>query len=493
MVEPAFDRRERIPEAAGEVQGDDLDAQSDEELLRRYRDDRGGDVFTAMVRRHQPMVLRTCQRLVRNLHDAEDAAQSVFLVLAERPEVVRSSLVGCLHGLARAAVSELCRSRRRRTEREELAARINSMFARLRGRGQPMENQELGEELDVALGQLPDRLKQAVILRYLEGHSQEEAARRAGCTIATLGWRSMKGLQRLRTILGRRGVALSTAGLLTALAAEARAAAALATAGAASAPATAAAASVAAILVKRSLLGLALRRAAIVLLLLGAGVGLGVGLALQPPAAPNSPPNPAAPVAARGAEAKALGLFEDHRDIGGPAHDGEAKLEGGAYTVRGGGADIYKEADQFHFVYRKSDDDGEIIARVSSESEQEGRQVFAGVMFRETLDADSHHVAVLLSADGKWHVTHRDKDHPASSCDNDPTEGGNRWVRLTRRGNAFTAYTRPAETEKWKQVGELELPMNSSLYVGLAVTAHDNEKLAETTFDCVSVQSRPRR
>jgi hypothetical protein len=62
-----------------------------------------------MVRRRQPMVFRARLRLVGNLHDAEDATLSIFLVVAQRAEVVRRSLAGCLHELARAAVSELCR------------------------------------------------------------------------------------------------------------------------------------------------------------------------------------------------------------------------------------------------------------------------------------------------------------------------------------------------------------------------------------------------
>jgi hypothetical protein len=55
------------------------------------------------------MVFRTCLRLVGNVHDAEDATQSVIQVLAQRPEVVRRSLAGCLHELGRVVVSELCR------------------------------------------------------------------------------------------------------------------------------------------------------------------------------------------------------------------------------------------------------------------------------------------------------------------------------------------------------------------------------------------------
>ena len=156
MIDPSFESLDRPDESAGGVWADGPESLADEELLRRYRDTGEAAAFAAMVRRHQPMVLRTCLRLARNLHDAEDAAQTVFLVLAERPKVVRRSLVGCLHGLARAAVGEMRRTRYRRTEREAVAVRIRSMFTRLRSGGQPLEHEELREELDAALERLPD-------------------------------------------------------------------------------------------------------------------------------------------------------------------------------------------------------------------------------------------------------------------------------------------------------------------------------------------------
>ena len=495
MVEEAFDRLNQVQDSAGATRTDDLALLADEELLRRYREARGADAFAAMVRRHQSMVLRTCLRLVRNQHDAEDAAQSVFLVLAERPEVVSRSLAGWLHGLARAAVSELFRSRRRRTEREEMAARMKSMFARLRGGSQPVEHQELGEELDAALAQLPDQLQQAVILRYLEGHSQQEAANRAGCTQVTMGWRSMKGLERLRTILGRRGVVMTSAALLAVLGAEARATAALGLAGAATGRATATAARVAAVLVNRSLLSVTLRRGAVFGLLLAAGLGLGIGFGLKRPdkaQPPANPPPQAAGQAPDGA-APALGLFDRDLDIGGPKWKGAATFGGDVYTIRGGGDAIYFKADQFRFVCRPWTGDGEIIARIESDPNQDARQVAAGVMFRESLEAGSPHVSILMGANGQYDFKYRKTANDSSGCDNTPGDTpGKYWVRLVREGNKFTASVRRDGKDTWELPKELQLPMKSSLYVGLAVTAHDNAQLATATVDHVSIRSRPR-
>ena len=144
--------------------------------------------------------------------------------------------------------------------------------------------------------------------------------------------------------------------------------------------------------------------------------------------------------------------------------------------------------DQFHFVCRPWTGDGEIIARIQSDPKQEALQVCAGVMFRASLAPESPHATILLAADGKCHIKYREAGSLASGCDNGD-QPGHHWARLVRRRNTFTAYTRRDGTETWKLVKELELPMSSSLYVGLAVTAHDNAQLATTTIDRVSLRN----
>jgi hypothetical protein len=152
-------------------------------------------------------------------------------------------------------------------------------------------------------------------------------------------------------------------------------------------------------------------------------------------------------------------LFDRSLDIGGPARAGDAQRAGDVYTIRGGGRHIYGESDQFRFVCRPWMGDGEIIARVASDPNQDARQVATGVMFRERLTADSKHVAVLVTANGDCHVKYRAGASPATACDIVQRDTpGKLQVRLVRRGNTFTTYFRSDGEQTWKLVKELESP-----------------------------------
>lgn len=184
---------------------------SDAELLLRYQSEHSHGTFNEIVQRHGPMVLYTCLRRLGNRHDAEDAAQETFAVLARNAAQIKGSLSGWLHGVAVQTANQIVRTRVRRVRREKELA-----IMKRRSDFSASEESDWKEEIDAALVQLPDDLREAVILRYLEGLKHEEAAGRTGCPVSTTAWRSDQGLHRLRSIMARRGVLLSV-GSLTAL------------------------------------------------------------------------------------------------------------------------------------------------------------------------------------------------------------------------------------------------------------------------------------
>src|SRR4029077_11319092 len=97
----------------------------DAELLERFIAHRDEGAFELLVRRHGPMVLGVCQRVLGNQADAEDAFQATFLVLVRKATSIipRTQVGNWLHGVAhKTALKAKAMNRRRRVKEREAAA-----------------------------------------------------------------------------------------------------------------------------------------------------------------------------------------------------------------------------------------------------------------------------------------------------------------------------------------------------------------------------------
>jgi RNA polymerase sigma-70 factor (ECF subfamily) len=187
--------------------------QSDEQLLDRFvarRDETGEEAFAALVERHGPMVLGVCRRVLGDVHEAEDAFQATFLVLARKANSVirREKVASWLYGVAYRTATE---SRYRAVRRRSREARVSK-----RPRVEPADPESLAELraiLDQELARLPVRSRGPVVLCELEGLSRQEAAQRLGIPEGTLSSRLARAKAELRDRLRRRGFALSAIAL----------------------------------------------------------------------------------------------------------------------------------------------------------------------------------------------------------------------------------------------------------------------------------------
>jgi RNA polymerase sigma factor (sigma-70 family) len=177
----------------------------DPELLRRFLVRREEAAFETLVRRHGPMVLALCRRLLHHVQDAEDAFQATFLVLARKAASInrREALPSWLYGVATRIASKLRRSARHSSEPLPDVPRETD--------ADDIGWRELSAILDDELARLPERLRAPLILCFLEGRTQDEAARQLGWSKSTLRRRLEGGRIRLRASLGRRGLTLSAA------------------------------------------------------------------------------------------------------------------------------------------------------------------------------------------------------------------------------------------------------------------------------------------
>jgi RNA polymerase sigma factor (sigma-70 family) len=194
----------------------------DRTLLERYltrADAEAQEAFQALVVRHGPMVLGICRHVLNEEHEAEDAFQATFLVLAQKGSTIRNRdvLAGWLHEVAhRIAIKARVSVVRRRTlERQAMAMAPPTIEPDKQDEAAAWN--ELRPVLHAEVDRLPEKYRLPVILCYLEGRTNEEVAELLHWPVGSVKGRLSRARELLRSRLMRRGLGLSAAFLLTAL------------------------------------------------------------------------------------------------------------------------------------------------------------------------------------------------------------------------------------------------------------------------------------
>ena len=173
--------------------------------------------------------------------------------------------------------------------------------------------------------------------------------------------------------------------------------------------------------------------------------------------------------------------------MGAVAAPGEASFANGVFTLKGSGADIWDFADAFHFVYQPLARDGEIIARVTS---LENTHVWAkaGVMIRASLTASAPYAMMLVTPARGGGYQWRYFTNGNSGSRIDSRARTPYWMRLVRQGNVLTGYT-STDGVTWNLWQTQTIPnLPATVYIGLAVSSHNNGLLSTATFDNVVVR-----
>jgi RNA polymerase sigma factor (sigma-70 family) len=201
--------------------GTGADTPTDAQLLRRFAASRDQDAFARLVERHGPLVLGVCRRVLGTVQDAEDAFQATFLVLARRAASIRDpDLLGnWLYGVASRIARKARAAVQKRQMREKPSPLLPSLVA------PAAADPDLGPVLDEELSRLPEKYRAAVVLCYLQGKTNEEAARLLQWPTGTVKGRLARARDLLRDRLTRRGLQASAL-LLAAYLAQAQARAA---------------------------------------------------------------------------------------------------------------------------------------------------------------------------------------------------------------------------------------------------------------------------
>jgi RNA polymerase sigma factor (sigma-70 family) len=193
------------------------DEPGDRELLEQFLARRDEAAFEGLMRRHGPMVLGVCRRVLHNAQDTEDAFQTTFLVLVRKADSVEPrELVGnWLYGVAyRTALQARANAARRRGKERQAGKAAHQAAAE----GEHL--QEMIPLLDRELSRLPDKYRTAVVLCDLEGRSRKEAAGRVGIPEGTLSSRLATARRILARRLARHSLTLTAAAIASVLSAQ---------------------------------------------------------------------------------------------------------------------------------------------------------------------------------------------------------------------------------------------------------------------------------
>jgi hypothetical protein len=170
-------------------------------------------------------------------------------------------------------------------------------------------------------------------------------------------------------------------------------------------------------------------------------------------------------------------------DIGNVGVTGSASYQNGVYSISGAGSDIWGSADQFNYLYRPLTGDGQIVTRLVSQ-QNTNAWAKAGLMIRNTLATDASYAMMAATPINGTTFQRRLSAGSFYLATAGPTMAAPCWLKLVRSGNTFTGYV-SADGITWVLAGSDKIVMQSTVYVGFAVTSHNTSMLGTATFDSV--------
>jgi len=160
----------------------------------------------------------------------------------------------------------------------------------------------------------------------------------------------------------------------------------------------------------------------------------------------------------------------------------------GTYTMTASGADIGGTADEFHFAYKQLSGPGSIIAKVEN-VQNTNAWAKAGVMIRDTLEADSTHAMVVVTPAQGVAFERRWATGESTSTTTQTGITSPQWVKIQRdlAGSVTVFYSGDGNSWKPLGIGSEVIEMTMPMYIGLVVTAHDAHATCEAEFSNVQI------
>lgn len=190
---------------------------------------------------------------------------------------------------------------------------------------------------------------------------------------------------------------------------------------------------------------------------------------------------------AMSAQTGALGIFENHGDVGETPKKGAIEYDGesGEYRVTGGGANIWATVDAFQFVWKKLSGDLTFTADVRFIGAGAVNHRKAVLMIRQGLEPDAAYADVALHGDGLTSLQYRTASGAITQEVRSEVSAPGR-IRIERRGDEFTVYAAKSG-EEWKRAGPVTVKLQDPVYAGIGVCSHDAAVLETAVFKNVRI------
>jgi Tol biopolymer transport system component len=189
--------------------------------------------------------------------------------------------------------------------------------------------------------------------------------------------------------------------------------------------------------------------------------------------------------------AAAIGVFDNHLDVGGPKHSGAAAFDGttGSYKVTGGGRNMWFTNDALHFVWKKVSGDVTLAADIALSKGGDPHRK-ACLLIRQSLEPDSAYADAALHGDGLTSLQYREAQG-ALTREIQSNVAGPRRLRIEKRGKYVSMSVAAVGAALSPAGGSFRLDLPEPFYVGLGVCAHNDDALADAVFSNVELKEGP--
>jgi len=184
-----------------------------------------------------------------------------------------------------------------------------------------------------------------------------------------------------------------------------------------------------------------------------------------------------------------LGLFSNSGDVGAPARKGASEFSKGQYRVTGAGANIWGKQDQFQYIWREITGNFTVTATMRFLAQGADHRK-AGIMVRQSLEADAPYADVVIHGNGMPGLQWRSKAGEDTNTFDLPFSGpGTFQIKLVRTGVKMYMYIGKEDSEP-KEIAHTEVSFRNPVLVGLAVCSHNTDASDTVVFSNVSIEAQ---